>query len=83
MKACVLGMPALVQEGLIRLFAGEDAHKHVTFMVLSEMAADTALSIVNRSHRSPPELNRLRKPRLGCLDAIRAQHEGEFNRRIF
>jgi hypothetical protein len=50
----MLGMPTFVKERLICLFAGEDAHKHVALMVFSEMAADTALSFVNRSHRSPP-----------------------------
>jgi hypothetical protein len=55
MKACVFGMPALIHERRICLFAGEDAHKHVTFVVLPKMTAHTALSVVNRLHHSPPE----------------------------
>ena len=47
MKARVPWMPALVYQRLIRLLAGEDAHKYISLMVLSKMAADTALSFMD------------------------------------
>ena len=50
------GMPALIHERLICLLAGEDAHEHVTLVVLSKMTAHTALSVVNRLHHAPPAL---------------------------
>jgi hypothetical protein len=54
MKSGMLGVTALIKEGLIGLLAGENGYENVCLMVLAEVTTYTALTVMNCLHHKPP-----------------------------
>ncbi len=50
MQCCVLGVAAFIEHSQIGFVAEDDAHESVRLMVLSEVCAKTALSVLNWLH---------------------------------